>query len=207
MNIFLVEKESEKINNIISKYLSTKSKKPKNNLLLNKISSFRFKKEICNEIDYHKTANEKYGKFLWNINLRKSKDFKGTRRAFVNLKNGNSCPFWGIVVEKCPNQKESSIQPGYNLTETEKRIYKSVGGSKKNAKYFQKMENLEHLSVSGKNLYNLEYKRELIDSKNDKILHKVFIDNGKTLSSGEVNKIFGYNTFYKNYQDKNLHNV
>jgi hypothetical protein len=54
--------------------------------------------------------------------------------------------------------------------------------------------------AKGKNLYNLEYKRELIDSKSKKIWHKVFVENGKTISLAEVNKIYGNETFYKNYE-------
>ena len=58
---------------------------------------------------------------------------------------------------------------------------------------------MEDLSVEGKNLYNLEYKREIIDSKNNKILHKVFVENGKAISLTDINNLYGNNTFYKDY--------
>ena len=32
-----------------------------------------------------------------------------------------------------------------------------------------------------------------------KILHKVFVENGKAISTTEINNLYGYDTFYKNY--------
>ena len=58
---------------------------------------------------------------------------------------------------------------------------------------------MEDLSIEGKNLYNVEYKREILDSNRKKILHKVFVDNGKAISSTEINSLYGNDTFYKNY--------
>ena len=58
---------------------------------------------------------------------------------------------------------------------------------------------MEDLSIEGKNLYNIEYKREIIDSKNKKILHKVFVENGKAISSTDINNLYGNDTFYKDY--------
>ena len=67
---------------------------------------------------------------------------------------------------------------------------------------------MEDLTVDGKNLYKLEYKREITDSKERKILHKVFIENGKAITHNEINNLFGHDTFYKNYTgcqtEKNL---
>ena len=68
-----------------------------------------------------------------------------------------------------------------------------------NNQYFKTVENLEDLSIEGKNLYDIEYKREIIDSKSKKILHKVFVENGKAISTTEINNLYGYDTFYKNY--------
>ena len=58
--------KSEIKNNKMSKYLSRKANKPQNNLLLNRIDSFRFKKEIIKEIEFNKTTEEKLGKYNWN---------------------------------------------------------------------------------------------------------------------------------------------
>ena len=49
----------EKKNKILSQYLSKKVNKPQNNLLLNKIDLYRFKKEVINEIENRKPLDEK----------------------------------------------------------------------------------------------------------------------------------------------------
>ena len=43
-----------------------------------------------------------------------------------------------------------------------------------------------------------------MNSKKKKILHKAFIDNGRIILSTEINRVFGKQTFYKNY-DKNVY--
>ena len=75
--------------------------------------------------------------------------------------------------------------------------------SEKSNQYLKTLENIDDLIVKGKNLYNLEYKREIIDSKNNKILHKVFMENGKVISLAEVNKIYKNDIFYKDYNSSN----
>ena len=58
-------------------------------------------------------------------------------------------------------------------------------------------------------MYNVEYKREILDNKNKKIWHKVFMENGKATSLADINKIFGDETFYKDYEgcitEKNIY--
>ena len=57
-------KSSELKNIKMSKYLSKKVNKPLDNLLLNRIDSFRFKKEVIKEIEYNKpTEEDQYRKF------------------------------------------------------------------------------------------------------------------------------------------------
>ena len=80
-----------------------------------------------------------------------------------------------------------------------KKTNQNINNGNKNNHYFKTVENLEDLSIEGKNLFNVEYKREIIDSKNKKIWHKVFLENGKTISFNDVNKLYGNETFYKNY--------
>ena len=62
---------------------------------------------------------------------------------------------------------------------------------------------MDKLIIKGRNLYNLEYKREILDNKNNKIWHKVFMENGKTTSLADINKVYGHETFYKNYDESN----
>ena len=196
-----LQKLTEKQNIRMSRYLSKKIKKPQNNLLLNRIDSFRFKKEIINEMENSKPIDEQYGKYKWNISLRRPDNFKGVRDSYINLKGERFMPFWSLVIEKCPKQKELILRPGHSLYENEIKEFqkKSNSNSRYKNEYFKTVENLEDLSVEGKNLYNLEYKREIIDSKNNKILHKVFVENGKAISLTDINNLYGNNTFYKDY--------
>ena len=198
-----LQKLSEKRNILMSKYLSKKTNKSQKNLLLNKIDSYRFKKEIINEIEYNKPFDEKYGKFKWNISLRRPENFKGVRDSYINLKGDRFMPFWSLVKERYPKQKEFCVKPGYNLSKNEinefKRQNKLLGIGKKNH-YYKTVENLEDLSIEGKNLFNLEYKREIIDSKRKKILHKFFVENGKAMSFSDINNLYLNYIFYKDYK-------
>ena len=45
----------------------------------------------------------------------------------------------------------------------------------------------------------LNIKEKLLIQKVKKILHKVFVENGKAISTTEINNLYGYDTFYKNY--------
>ena len=195
-----MRKMLEKKNKILSQYLSKKVNKPQNNLLLNKIDLYRFKKEVINEIENRKPLDERYGRFKWNISLRKPDYFKGVRDSYINLKGERFNPFWSIVIERSPKLKNLSIIPRHgnkrnNLYESKNRSLNAIYTTPS----FKTIENLEDLTVDGKNLYKLEYKREITDSKERKILHKVFIENGKAITHNEINNLFGHDTFYKNY--------
>ena len=195
----ILQKLSEKKNLRISQFLSKKLNKPQNNLLINNIDSFRFKKEVINEIENNKPPEEQYGNFKWNISLRRPEHFKGVRDAYINLKGEGFSPFWSVVIEKSPKQKELCVKPGHILNENEINQIKKKNNSGIKKQYFKTVENLEDLSIEGKNLYNVEYKREIIDSKRRKILHKVFVDNGKAISSSDINNLYGNEILYKNY--------
>ena len=198
-----LHKLSEKQKIHMSHYLSKKLNKPQNNLLLNRVDSFRFKKEVINEIENSKPIEEQYGKFKWNISLRRPEHFQGVRDSYINLKGERFLPFWSIVIERSPKQKELSLKPGHILNQNDinelKKTNLSTNNGFKNNHYFKTVENLEDLNIEGKNLFNIEYKREIVDSKNKKILHKVFMENGKAISSSDINSLFGHNTFYKDY--------
>ena len=186
----------------MSRFLSKKINKPQNNLLLNRIDSFRFKKEVLNEMEFDKPIEEQYGKNNWNISLRRPEHFKGVRDSYINLKGEGHMPFWSVVIERSPKQKELSIKPGCTLNNIEISEFKKQKTRTKSGiknQYYRTVENLDDLSIEGKNLFNLEYKREIIDSNKNKILHKVFVENGKTISSLDVNNLYGNDTFYKDY--------
>ena len=107
------------------------------------------------------------------------------------------------MVEKYPITKEVSVQSGYNLDNKDFKdfIRKRNNDSKSNEK-IKKVEDLDEIGIDGRSLYDLEYNREMSGNKK-KILHNVFIENGKAILYRDVNKIFGHETIYKNYCGRN----
>ena len=159
-------KSSELKNIKMSKYLSKKVNKPLDNLLLNRIDSFRFKKEVIKEIEYNKpTEEDQYRKFQWNISLRRPKHFREIRKSFINLSEERYLPLWSLIIEKSPRLKNLSVKPDYVLSEGEihefqKQAYNlkriNINNIDENTNpYFQTVENLDKIIVKGKNLYIL----------------------------------------------------
>ncbi len=68
----------------------------------------------------------------------------------------------------------------------------------KHSKNIRNLEKLDNLNIKGKNLFNLEFNREM-SSKRRKILHRVFVENGKEIMDTDINEVFGEETIYKNY--------
>ena len=202
LNLF---KLSERKNFRMARYLAKKLNKPENNLLLNRVDSFRFKKEVINEIENSKPLEEHYGKFKWNISLRRPEHFQGVRDSYINLKGERFLPFWSLIIERSPKLKELCLKPGHVLNQNDineiKKTNQNINNGNKNNHYFKTVENLEDLSIEGKNLFNVEYKREIIDSKNKKILNKIIVENGKAITTSDINNLYGNNTFYKDYGD------
>ena len=136
--------------------------------------------------------------FKWISSLRRPKNFFGKRESYINVSSENN-PLWSIVVEKYPITKEMSVKSGYNLNNRDYKDFKRKRNlSTLNSAKLRTVENLDNLSVKGKKLFNIEYNREL-SNNNCKILHKVFVDNGKVILYKDVNDIFGNETLYKNY--------
>ena len=106
----IIQNIDNKIKNI-SKRLSKILNKDESDLLLNRIDDYSFKKELIKEIDFNKPIDENYGKYKWNISLRRPKNFEGVRNSYINLTREKN-PFWGIVVEKSPKIKEVKMRPG-----------------------------------------------------------------------------------------------
>ena len=192
------KKHEDKVKKM-SRYLSRRTNKKINDLLINRIDFFRMKREIFNDIENSRPLEERYGQHKWVISLRRPDNFVGIRNAYVNIRNEHN-PWWVKVREKYPLQKVLSIKPGYDLE------YKDFVDFKKNQflpessfDNIKAVENLDDIEIKGKDLYKIEYKREL-DDKNNKILHRVFFDNGKLIFDKEINETFGNETIYKNYE-------
>ena len=198
--MYAKEKRERKVIKL-SKYISKKINKDEEDLLINKVDLFKYKKEILKEINEEKPKEEKFGKFQWNMDLRRPVNFKGLRQLHINV-NSQRNPFWGVIVERCPEQKETAIRPGYNLHQKEFEKFAKNQIIQKNKNCLDNIKNFDDLNVNGSNLLDLEYKREM-SSKGRKILHKVFIENGKTILDKDINQVFGEETIYKNYENKN----
>lgn len=201
-------KERETLDNKvknISKHLSKILKKSEKDLLLNKLEYYNFKNELLKEIELNKPVDEKYGKFKWNISLRRPNQFEGMRSSYINLTRDEN-PFWGIVIEKYPKIKELKIKPG---SVSKNRVFfekfKKTYFPMINLADYKSIENLDNLYIKGENLFNIEYNREIKDNKNKKILYKTFVDKGgKVIMKTEINNIFGDMTFFENYSNNNL---
>lgn len=185
----------------ISKYLSRKLRKNESDLLFNGVHLYRFKKEILDEDedkDNPKKITDQSCLFKWISSLRRPKNFFGKRESYINVSN-ESNPLWSIVVERYPITKEMSVKAGYNLNNRDFKDFKRKRNlSSFNSAKLRSVENLDKISVKGKKLFNVEYNREM-SNNNSKILHKVFVDNGKVIMYKDVNDIFGNKTLFKNY--------
>jgi hypothetical protein len=191
---------SKRIKNI-SKILSKKSNKKEEDLLFNKVDLFKYKKEILSKINRDKIPD----KFIWNNSLRRPPNFKGKREFHINV-NSDRNPFWGVLIQRYPNQKELSVKPGYNLNQKEfLRFSEDMNNKNKNKENVNSIKNLDDLNVVGNNLFDVEYKREM-STKGRKILHKAFVENGKAVLNQDINNVFGEKTLYKNYENKDSSN-
>ena len=188
----------------ISKYLSRKLKKNESDLLFNGVHLYRFKKEILDEDedkDNPKKITDQSCLFKWISSLRRPKNFYGKRESYINVSSETN-PLWSIVVERYPIIKEMSVKAGYNLNNRDFKDFKRKRNlSSINSAKLRTVENLDKICVKGEKLFNVEYNRE-VSNNNSKILHNVFLDNGKSILYKNVNDIYGNETIYKNYKFK-----
>ena len=186
-------------------FISKKINKSEKDLMINKVDLYKYKKEVLNEIADKKSNEDNNEQNNWNINLRKPENFKGVRKSYVNISN-EFHPFWKVVIQKSPNIRELAIRPDFDLNNKEFKKFTKNRNIQKNIGKVKNLENLDCLSIKGKNLFDIEYKREM-STKGRKILHKVFVENGKIISEQDINNIFGDATLYKNYDNKKINQV
>ena len=199
-NLEIKELSDKKVSKL-SKHLANKTNKREDDLLMNRVDFFRFKKEILNNIENSKPLDNKYGKYKWNISLRRPEKFRGVREAYVNIRTDNN-PFWAIVKERYPKDKEVTIKPGSKInTKDYKEFLRNPYLSSTSDTSIKAIENIDNLDIKGEDLYELEYQGAM-SSKNNKILHKVFFDNGKAIFVNVINDLFGNKMIYKNYSEK-----
>jgi hypothetical protein len=199
----LSQRNNNKKNIHLLNYLSNKLHENKDELLMNKVDNYLYKKELLVKKDNYNNSNETNDRYKWAASLRNPKKFKGVRKTLINI-NTDKYPFWGFLIEKSPNMKQTSIRPGINLNN------RNLQNFIKKAKSFEgindnKLKNLDTINIKGENLLDIEYNREM-SSNCSKILHKSLVDNGKVIMYKDVNNIFGYETIYKNYLGRNKKN-
>ena len=183
----------------MSKYLSRKIKKNEKTLLINNIYSYHNKKQILN-INSNNNSNYNNNQgyiFKWVSSLRRPNNFNGKIKSYINVGNPDN-PLWSTAIEKYPDDKEITVKAGDDL---EKKDNNELNKNDQ----LKSVDNLKHISIKGKKLYDIEYNREM-SSNCSKILHKSLIDNGKIIMYKDVNNIFGYDTIYKNYIGRNKNN-
>ena len=199
--IILGQRNKNRQNRYILNYLSKKTNTKEKDLLMNKVDNYLYKKAIINKIENNSSFDETKDRFLWTTSLRNSDKLKGIRRTLVNL-NTDKLPFWGFLVEKSPNYQQTSLRPGIDLKTRNfaNFVEKAKASSEVNKNNINSIKNLDDINIKGEDLFNLEYKREM-SSKKKKILHKAFVENGKIVLNNDINKVFGKETFYKNYDN------
>ena len=98
------------------------------------------------------------------------------------------------------------MKPGYNLNQKEfLKFSQDMNSVNKNKDNVSCIKNLDDLKVEGSDLLSVEYKREM-STKGRKILYKAFVENGKLILNQDINTVFGEQTLYKNYENKNKNN-
>ena len=208
----LTKKEKlEKKSRQISKFLSNKLNTNENSLLFNNVHFYRYKKQILeNNTSKNKSNIENNSQSYllnWVSSLRRPKNNFGKYVTYINVGSNNDNPLWSTSVERYPNIKEISVKSGISLKNPDyKNFIKNGKLSLSKKDNIKNVENLDKINVRGKKLYNLEYKREM-SCDNNKILYNSFVENGKLIMYKDVNKIFGHETFYKNYNRKNKKNL
>jgi len=81
-----------------SKFLSIKTKKNQDDILMNKTDTFRLKKELTNLIESQKPPSEKFGKNIWLLSLRRPDNLKENRFTYINVGNERN-PTWAPIKE------------------------------------------------------------------------------------------------------------
>ena len=131
------------------------------------------------------------------MNLRRGNDIK-RKDLYVNIKNIYE-PFFAVIVDNPQEKKELKFKSGIDLNCKELKDFKRNKYLIKNfSKKIDNLEKLEKIQVIGKKLFDIEFNREM-RSKGKKILHRIFVENGKEIMDTDINNVFGKETIYKNY--------
>ena len=157
--------EKVKDDNDITKmenFIIKKTNKKREDLLLKNYDTYQIKRGFLRNLEDKEPTELKMGDNNWYFNLRRPKNFKGIRDAYINIRT-NDNPFWGRFFETCPKNILRYRKPNiYSLdfiTNLENNPYlpKIPNGNST----IDELKNMNNLEIKGKNLLKLEKNLDL----------------------------------------------
>ena len=184
-------KEKKLKNNMLEKLKKKSNKRNNEDLLINKNNIFDLKSEEFSIIDRNLTIDNKYRDNLWNITLR-NLPHKGKyeKVGYINVGNNYEPRYTFFNIN---NTIEYFNNPRYRSEERKKvkNILSNLNENNYNLKINQNLkifQSIKDLEINGKNLLDVEEKRET-EAKGRKIIYK--------------RKELDYLLYKQNYKNKN----
>jgi len=193
-------KEKKLKNNMLEKLKKKCNKRNNEDLLINKNNIFDLKSEEFSIIDKNLTIDNKYRDNLWTITLR-NLPYKGKyeKVGYINVGNNYEPRYTFFNIN---NTIEFFNNPRYRSEERKKvkNILSNLNENNYNLKINQNLkifQSIKDLEINGKNLLDVEEKRET-EAKGRKIIYK----------RKELDYLL-YKQSYKNknYSDKDMKNI
>ena len=145
----------------ISKFLSSRTNKTEENLLMNKTDTFRKKRHVLEILENEKNLLEKFGNNNWLINLRRPEKLERIRTAYVNICPNKNLNKFDYILDVPKKPIEFVLRP--ETREKDKLLNNRFieFDNKKNKLDPQLIENMTCLTIEGKNLLEEEIKRSI----------------------------------------------
>jgi hypothetical protein len=235
-NIFKKNTQEKKLVKLIEEKLKKKTKRQKlSDLLMNKSKNFDKKNQEISIIEKCITEENKYKDNLWNITLRNSPiNGKYEKVGYFNVGNKYEPMYTLFNINRnieyfnnpryTPTRNKSDENSKTKYDEySNKKLYNSLNEDNyelKTKKNLQKLDCIKSLEINGKNLLNVEEKREtnikgkkiLYNKQEFELLHfkqNVKIKNKKYKKEKEkeinIDDIYRDKTFAKNYDEKDFY--
>ena len=234
-NIFRKNTQEKKLVKLIEEKLKKKTKRQKlSDLLMNKSKNFDKKNQEISIIEKCITEENKYKDNLWNITLRNSPiNGKYEKVGYFNVGNKYEPMYTLFNINRnieyfnnprytpTRNKSDENSKTKYD-DYSNKKLYNSLNEDNyelKTKKNLQKLDCIKSLEINGKNLLNVEEKREtnikgkkiLYNKQEFELLHfkqnvKIKKKKYKKEKEKEINidDIYKDKTFAKNYDEKDF---
>lgn len=166
-NSLLTHSLEEKKFNEMAKYLSRRTKKNEDELLVNKFYKIGENKQIYANSEKHRPLNERHAAHSWELSLRRPKNFKGTRFSYINL-GDNYNPIWQLVKETVPDPVEIISKPVLSkddkkINRKEELLKEVILNNTSIARSLETINNLKEIEVN--NLIKLEFLIYIVKGK------------------------------------------